>query len=141
VAGFDFNTGSFTHSIRFGYLKTERNITDATRDSGLPLANVPLNIQMGNTGLVTGPNFLAPQVILQSDRQLKYDSTKTAGAHIIRYGFDVNRITAAAFVPFGSLAPALVTNVGPFEESFAQAGPFPGRVLCRALYQSLLFTA
>jgi hypothetical protein len=24
VAGFDFNTGSFGHSIRIGYLKTER---------------------------------------------------------------------------------------------------------------------
>jgi hypothetical protein len=126
VAGFDFNTGSFTHSIRFGYLKTERNISDATRDSGLPLANFPLNIQMGNTGLVTGPNSGAPQVILQNDHQIKYDGTKTAGAHIIRYGFDVNRISAAGSVPMGSLAPSLVTNVGPFEESFAQTGPFPG---------------
>jgi hypothetical protein len=126
VAGFDFNTGSFTHSIRFGYLKTERNLSDATKDSGLPLANFPLNIQMGNTGLVTGPNFFAPQVILQSDHQLKYDGSKTAGAHIIRYGFDVNRIDGAAFVPFGSLAPSLVTNVGPTEASFAQTGRFPG---------------
>jgi hypothetical protein len=27
VTGFDFNTASFTHSVRFGYLKTERNIS------------------------------------------------------------------------------------------------------------------
>jgi hypothetical protein len=126
VAGFDFDTGSFTHSIRFGYLKTERNLSDATRGSGLPLSNFPLNIQMGNTGLVTGPNYVAPEVILQSDRQVKYDGTKTAGAHIIRYGFDVNGINAAGFVPNGSLAPGLFTNVGPAEESFAQTGPFPG---------------
>jgi hypothetical protein len=126
AAGFDFNTGTFSHSIRFGYLKNKRNISDATRDSGLPLSNFPLNIQMGNTGLVSGPNYFAPQVVLQSDHQLKYDGTKTAGAHIIRYGFDVNRIPAAGFVPIGSLAPSLVTNVGPAEESFAQTGPFPG---------------
>jgi hypothetical protein len=126
VTGFDFNTGSFTHSVRFGYLKTERNISDATKDSALPLSNFPLNIQMGNTGLVTGPNSGAPELILQSDRQVKYDGTKTARAHILRYGFNVNRITAAGASPFGSLAPSLVTNVGPSEESFAQTGPFPG---------------
>ena len=51
VAGLDFNTGNFTHSIRFGYLKTERDYVDGTRGSGLPLANFPLDIQMGNTGI------------------------------------------------------------------------------------------
>ena len=60
VAGLDFNTGSFTHSIRFGYLKTERTY-DATRGSGLPLADYPLKIQMGNTGLVTGPTSMRPR--------------------------------------------------------------------------------
>jgi hypothetical protein len=85
-----------------------------------------LNIQMGNTGLASGPNFLAPEDILQSNHQVKYDGSKMAGAHVIRYGFDFNRIGAAGLVPIGSLAPSLFTNVGPSEESFAQAGPFPG---------------
>ncbi len=126
VAGFDFNTGSFSHSIRFGYLKTERDLVDGTRGRGLPLANFPLDIQMGNTGLLTGPSFNALTDILQSDHQAKYDGSKTLGSHIIRYGFDFNRIAAAGFVPFGSLAPSLFTNVGASEEAFAQAGPFPG---------------
>jgi Carboxypeptidase regulatory-like domain len=126
VGGFDFNTGSFSHSVRFGYLKTERNLVDATEGSGLPLANYPLSIQMGNTGLVTGPNFNAPEVILQSNHQLKYDGSKTLGPHIIRYGFDFNRIAAAPFVPFSRLAPSLSTNIGASEEAFAQTGPFPG---------------
>src|ERR1700674_1496544 len=126
VVGFDFNTGNFTHSIRLGYLKTERNITDATRGSGLPLANYPLNIAMGNTGLVTGPNGIAPEVILQSDHQAKYDGSKTFGRHIIRYGFNFNRIAAAGFVPVGGLAPFLSTSVGSSEAAFAQTGPFPG---------------
>jgi hypothetical protein len=126
VIGFDFNTGSYTHSIRFGYLKTERDNADATSGSGLPLANYPLNIQMGNTGLQTGPNGGAPQVILQSDLQAKYDGSKTLGYHILRYGFNMNRIAAAGFVPGSSLAPYMLTNVGPSEEAFAQTGPFPG---------------
>jgi hypothetical protein len=125
VAGFDFNTGSYTHSIRFGYLKTERDNADANSGSGLPLANYPLDIQMGNTGLQTGPSSNAPQAILQSDLQAKYDGSKTLGRHILRYGFNVNRIAVAAFVPFLTLAPYMLTNVGASEEAFAQTGPFP----------------
>jgi hypothetical protein len=126
VAGFYFNTGSYTHSIRFGYLKTERQITDSTGGSGLPLANYPLDIQMGNTGLFTGPAGNAPQVILQSDNQIKYDGSKAVARHIVRYGFDFNRIVAAGFVPSQRLAPFLSTNVGATEEAFAETGPFPG---------------
>jgi len=126
VAGFDFNTGSFSHSIRFGYLKTERNLADGTRGSGLPLANYPLNIAMGNTGLTTGPSFNAGFVWRQNNYQGKYDGSKTFGSHIIRYGFNFNRIGSAGFVPFGSLAPLLFTNVSFIEEAFAQTGPFPG---------------
>jgi Carboxypeptidase regulatory-like domain len=124
VAGLDFNTGSFTHSIRFGYLKTARDLVDATRAVSLPLANYPLNLQMGNTGLVTGPNSNVPQVILQSDHQIKYDGSKILGLHIVRYGFTFNRIAAAGFVPVGNLAPTLLTNVGMSEMNFAAAGTF-----------------
>jgi hypothetical protein len=126
VAGIDFNTGSFTHSIRFGYLKTERDINDAAIGSSLPFANYPLTITMGNTGLATGSNFQATWVILQSDHQAKYDGSKIWGRHIIRYGFDFNRIVGAGYVPLGILAPNLVTIVGQPEEAFAQTGPFPG---------------
>jgi hypothetical protein len=126
VAGFDFNTGSFSHSFRFGYLKTGLQHVDATSGTNLPLANYPLNIQMGNTGLSTGPSGSAPQAILQSDHQAKYDGSKTLGSHIIRYGFDFNRIAAAGFAPLQTLAPFLSTNVGLSEETFAQTGPFPG---------------
>jgi hypothetical protein len=37
VAGVDFGTGSFSHSIRFGYLKYENHIANATTGSSLPL--------------------------------------------------------------------------------------------------------
>jgi hypothetical protein len=126
VAGFDVNTGSFSHSIRLAYLKFENQITDVTRGSNLPLSNYPLVIAMGNTGLVTGPNPNAPSLVIQSNHQIKYDGSKTLGSHVIRYGFDFSRIASAGFAPSLSLAPGLLTNVGASEEAFAQAGPFPG---------------
>jgi Carboxypeptidase regulatory-like domain len=124
VVGFDFNTGSYTHSIRFGYLKTELQAFDATQGSGLPFASYPLQMQLGT--LVTGTSAFVPGVIPASYHQFKYDGSKTLGSHIIRYGFDFNRIAAAGFVPFFSVAPSVSTNVGTSEEAFAQAGPFPG---------------
>src|SRR6202158_3220477 len=126
VGGVDFNTGSFSHSIRFGYLKTERDLADGTAGSGLPLADYPLDIQMSFPGLSTGPAFNAHVLWRQSNHQAKYDGSKSLGSHIIRYGFNFNRIASAGFVPFGSVAPALFTIVAPPEMDFAQTGPFPG---------------
>jgi hypothetical protein len=126
VIGLDFNTGSFTHSIRFDYLKFQNQIVDATLGSSLPLANYPVEIQMGFTGLVTGPNYLAPQSTLQSNHQLKYDGSKALGSHVIRYGFGWNHIVGGGFANFQSIVPYLVTNVGSLETTFAQSGPFPG---------------
>ena len=126
VIGLDFNTGSFTHSIRFEYLKFQNQIVDATTGTSLPLANYPLEIQMGSTGLVTGPNYLAPQTTLQSNHQLKYDGSKTLGSHIIRYGFGWNHIQGGGLAAFQSIAPYLITNVGTPETTFAATGPFPG---------------
>lgn len=79
---------------------------------------------MGSTGLATGPNSFAPQVILQSNHQVTYDGSKILGPHIVRYGFTFNRIAAAANVPLGSLAPSLSTNIGQSEINFAAAGTF-----------------
>jgi hypothetical protein len=125
VAGLDFVTGTFTNSIRFEYLKTELHRVDATNGSGLPLSNFPLTLNMGSTGLSTGPNNLLG-ILLQDGYQAKYDGSKTLGRHIIRYGFDFNHIPSFAFGSICRLAPCLSTNVGASEEAFAQAGPFPG---------------
>ena len=126
VTGLDFVTGSFSHSIRFGLLKTELQHSDATSGTNLPFANYPLTIQMGNTGLATGPSGPAPWAVVQSDHQIKYDGSKTSGRHIFRYGFTFNRIGAAGFAPFYSHSPFLTTNVGASEEAFAQTGHLPG---------------
>jgi hypothetical protein len=133
VTGLDFGRGSFSHSIRFGYLKTVHSVKDAASGSGLPLGDYPLDLAMGNTGLVTGPNGNAPQKLLQSNFQVKYDGSKTSGRHIFRYGFTYDHIVAAGFVPFQTLAPLLNTNIGGSEVSFAAAGTFsctaPGGVV------------
>ena len=126
IVGLDFNTGSLSHSIRLGYLKTDRTLADGSSGRGLLLSDYPLNIQMGFTGLVTGPTSNAPFVFRQSNHQGKYDGSRTVGPHIIRYGFNFNRIDAAAFVPFGSLAPLVLTATGPSEQAFAQSGSFAG---------------
>jgi hypothetical protein len=126
VAGLDFNTRNFTHSVRFEFLKTELDRVDGTPGSGLPLATFPLTLQMGSTGLFIGSNFSVPWKSLQSDYQTKYDGSKILGPHIVRYGLDLNRITVGGVAPFASLAPFLFTNVGLPEEAFAQSGPFPG---------------
>jgi hypothetical protein len=131
VAGADFNTGTsniFSHSFRFEFLTTERRIKDATVGSNLPFAQLPVALQMGNSQMDTGPSGAAPNVVFQSDYQVKYDGAHTIGRHLIRYGFDFNRLPFAGFVPFNSSAPILFTNVGLPEQSFAQNGPFPGGI-------------
>ena len=125
VAGFDFNTGSLSHSLRFEYLRTEKDTTDGTNGSSLPFANIGLGLGVGS--LATGPAGNATSTGGQRDYQFKYDGSKTLRLHIIRYGVDFNRIAVAAFVPFYNLAPFLSTNVGASEEAFAQTDPFgPG---------------
>jgi hypothetical protein len=128
VVGLDFNTGQYTHSIRFEYLKFQNQIVDATIGTSLPLADFPLELQMGSTGLVTGPNYLAPQSTMQSDHQLKYDGSRTLGAHILRYGVDYNHLLGGGFANFNSIAPLLFTNIGTSETAFAASGPFPGGI-------------
>src|ERR1051326_7957710 len=39
VAGADFNTGTFTHTIRFSYMKFQNQIVDSTLGTKLPFAN------------------------------------------------------------------------------------------------------
>ncbi len=130
VGGADFTTGAWTHSFRFSYLKFQNGIVDGVIGSDLPLANFPgngqyLNLEAAN-GPSTGPNLLAPQGTPQSDKQVKYDGSKTVGRHILRYGVDYNHIQGGGFAKFFSLAPQVVTNILPGDAAFAAAGPFPG---------------
>jgi hypothetical protein len=61
VVGVDFNTGSFSHSIRFSYLKFQNQIKDVTSgNSALPFSSTGLETG-DTTESLFGPNLLAPQ--------------------------------------------------------------------------------
>ena len=109
-------------------MKFENQIVDATKGTSLPFANLGLELLMGNTGMDTGPNWLAPQATIQSNKQIKYDGSKAMGSHIIRYGVAYNRIIGGGFAYFYALAAQLSTNIGDAETTFAAGGPFQGGV-------------
>jgi hypothetical protein len=116
VMGVDFNTGSYTHSIRFGYTKFENGITDAVAGSSifnpapgieLAIGSDPNCLTAGADQFCSGSNFLAPQATMQSDHQIKYDGSKVLGNHILRYGGGYNHIQGGGFAKFLGLAPAV----------------------------------
>ncbi|MFZ0200146.1 MAG: hypothetical protein WAL05_13210, partial [Candidatus Sulfotelmatobacter sp.] len=111
VVGLDFNTGSFTHTIRFSYLKFQNQIVDATTGTNLPFANLGVNIFIGSFS--TGPNELAPQSTPQSDHQIKYDGSRIMGKHILRYGFGFNHIQGGGFASFFGSAPQISGTTPP----------------------------
>jgi hypothetical protein len=129
--GWNFVSGSFTHSIRFGYMKFQNHIADAVLGNpGVfdPAGSLPVDIRIGPAGVVTrfGPSRLAPQATFQGSHQIKYDGSKLSGSHMIRYGVAFNRIRGGGFASFYGLAPEVRTNNDVSAQNFAATGPFPG---------------
>lgn len=125
VVGLDFNTGTFTHQIRFGFTKFRNGITDATK-SGIfnpdPAVSItmgpdPLCLTGGVDSFCSGSNLLAPQKTYQANTQAKYDGSKILGNHLVRYGFGFNHIQGGGLAAFFSLAPTVnsdpTLNLGP----------------------------
>jgi hypothetical protein len=116
IAGVDFSTGTFAHSIRFGYTKFENGVADAVTGSSIlnPAPGIELAIGAdancltpGANVFCSGPNFLAPQATMQSDKQIKYDGTKAYKNHIFRFGAGLNHIQGGGFAKFLGVAPAV----------------------------------
>lgn len=136
--GADFNTGSFTHQIRFGYLKFRNGIADAVTGTNIvnPAPELTLVIGNGRTSCTasgnvfcSGPNILAPQKTFQSNKQLKYDGSKIFRSHMFRYGVGYNRILGGGFANFFGIAPAVraAYTTGPAGTvTQAASGPFAG---------------
>ncbi|MDP9160894.1 MAG: carboxypeptidase regulatory-like domain-containing protein, partial [Acidobacteriota bacterium] len=125
VVGFDFNTGSLSHSIRLTYLKFQNQIVDATlKNNALPDCCTGLLISSGS--FFVGPNYLAPQSTPQSNRQIKYDGSKTLHSHTIRYGVSYNHVQGGGFADFYGTAPRASFITSTANELFAASGPFPG---------------
>lgn len=131
VLGLDFTTGVYTHSIRVGYTKFRNGITDAVTGSSifnpapkleLAIGNDPTCLSAGEDDFCSGPNFLAPQTTFQSNKQFKYDGSRTYHAHILRYGFGYNRLQGGGTAEFLGSAPA----VSSISDPTLATGPFPG---------------
>jgi hypothetical protein len=108
VIGADFSTGSYTHTVRFSYLKFQNQLVDGTRGTNLPFANYPVSININ--AFTVGPNLLAPQSTPQSDHQLKYDGSKAIGKHIVRFGASWNHIQGGGFAAFYGTTPNVFGN-------------------------------
>src|SRR6266853_2088616 len=136
AAGVDFNTGTFTHAIRFGFTKFRNGIVDATK-SGVFNPAPDLSITIGPSlsclaggvdSFCSGSNLLAPQKTFQENTQAKYDGSKTIRSHILRYGFGYNHIQGGGFAKFFALAPtvnAQLTDFNPANQPFAGGAANP----------------
>jgi hypothetical protein len=118
--GLDFNTGAYTHSIRFGYTKFRNSVVDAVAGSSifnpapgieLAIGSDPQCLTGGADFFCSGPSFLAPQQTYQSDVQFKYDGGRVLGAHILRYGGGLNHIFGGGFASFLGLGPAVGAGI------------------------------
>ena len=135
VVGVDFSTGTYSHSIRFGYTKFENGIADAVNGSSifnpapgieLAIGGDPNCLTAGLDVFCSGPNFLAPQATMQSDKQIKYDATRAYKNHIFRFGVGFNHIQGGGFAKFLGLAPAVGSpNATPLCVGAGNC-PFPG---------------
>jgi hypothetical protein len=125
VVGADFNTGTFTHSFRYSYLKFQNQIVDATLNNpALPFSSTGLEISSGS--FYVGPNFLAPQSTPQANNQVKYDGSKALHSHTLRYGVSYNHIQGGGFASFYGTAPRAYFSINAATTAFAATGPFPG---------------
>jgi hypothetical protein len=135
VLGADFNTGSFSHSFRYSFLKFQNQIADVTAGNpALPFSSTGLEIG-DTTQSLFGPNLLAPQSTPQQNSQLKYDGSKVLRSHTIRYGISFNHIQGGGFADFFGTAPRVRFNVGSTNcgpsanelcSDFAASGPYSG---------------
>lgn len=126
VLGLDFNTGSFTHSVRFSYLKFQNQIADLTKGSSFVFCCTGVTLDALGNGFFSGPNPNAPQSTPQQNKQVKYDGAKALRSHIVRYGIAFNHIQGGGFANFFGLAPRVSWNMSPAAVAFASTGPFPG---------------
>jgi len=125
VAGIDFSTGSFSHSIRFEYLKFRNGIGDGTSiiaagpDNPIPGLGINIGAAIAGSCVISkggsycgGPNLLAPQQTIQSDHEAKYDGSKIIGNHIIRYGLTFNHLQGGGLAAFFTFPQVGTTFTG-----------------------------
>lgn len=122
AVGFDFNTGGYTHSIRFAYNHFFNYIADAVTGTSIfdPAPAINLAFQ-GSSGFASGINLLAPQTTVQVNKEIKYDGSKAWRSHIFRYGFGFNDIQGWSTADFFGLAPQVTADTGSASTAFVVA--------------------
>lgn len=108
VAGADWTSGSWTHSLRFQYLRFQNQIGNATSITS-PFATFPVSMDFFSSSFATGPSPNAPQATPQSSHQVKYDGSRLWTNHIFRYGFDYNHIHGGGYAAFLKFAPLVLS--------------------------------
>jgi hypothetical protein len=107
AGGLDFTHDIYTHSIRAAYNRFSNTLSDPSL-SGLLNPLPGINVSVG--GLQTGPSAFAPQKVVQSNWEAKYEGTRPFffhGPHTLNFGGGLDRISVAALTSGGSLAPTI----------------------------------
>jgi hypothetical protein len=141
VAGVDFSTARWTHSLRFSYLNFDNSVVDANSAAGTPVTLDPNGgpILVSFLGQLTvGPNLNAPQSTFQDNKQLKYDASFVKGNHTIRFGVAYNKILIGGFGNFFGLAARIRSSFTPANVTFANAHGGSGDPLSFPLTQVVL---
>lgn len=107
TVGLDFTTGSYTHSLLFGYSKFVNDLSPV-QVPGIFNPAADMNVVVGQ--LQTGASALGPQQTIQRNLQGRYDGTRPWRKHIFRFGGGVNRIETGGFRASGSLAPTATSS-------------------------------
>jgi hypothetical protein len=141
VAGVDFSTSRWTHSLRFSYLNFDNSIVDANEAAGTPGTLDPggqpilVNIQ---GQLSVGPNANAPQSTFQDNKQFKYDGSIVRSNHTVSFGAAYNRIVIGGFGNFFGLAPRIRSTFSAGTIAFANSNGGAGDPLNFPLSQVVL---
>src|SRR5581483_870413 len=114
VFGADWSHSNFTHSLRFGRVNFNNNIS-SQQFASFPFPTTPdgTPVQLNVGQFAEGPNSLAPQQTYQDNYEAKYDGSYVYGNHTLRYGIDFNHIILGGFANF---AGPLTVN-GTFDAS------------------------
>ena len=121
TVGLDFTSGAYSHSVRFAYMKFHNHLSDAVTGSSifnpapqleLAIGSDPTCQTPGVNQFCSGPNYLAPQVTIQSNRQIKYDGGRVYRLHILSWGIGYNRVQVGGYANFLGIAPAVNAPAG-----------------------------
>jgi hypothetical protein len=142
VAGLDYTTARWTHSIRFSYLNFNNFIVDANKAAGTPEtldpAGKPVLVRILGQLQDVGPDLLAPQQTFQDNTQVKYDASLVKGSNTFRFGASYNHIAEAVFANFFGLAPRIRASFNKTTRAFADAHGGQGDPLDFPLNQIVL---